>query len=433
MAKKQIYRQAALDRLASPERLDAPARLVGGAEKLTLVAFILALGAALFWAVTARAPVTVEANGILIDRAGLVEISADRAGQLENFSLEPGAVVEAGVVVARLSQSDLRRDLDAAKARLDDARQRYERFERFFTEQKRREETSDAARSATISQTLDVLRERVTLLNERVAKTEELFAKKVVVQDRVLEAQIAAADARERVSALEEEALRLDLTSVERESERRITLLDEALNVEAEEREVDRLTSRLADRQVIRSAHSGRVVEVKVNAGDVVQPGDALATLAPLEGAGELEAVFYAPPSEGKRIEAGMIAEVSPGAVEREVFGFIRAEVASVSPLPATPEGMRRVLQNDQLVEQLSIGGAPIEVRLNLKLSPDTATGFEWSASDGPTGGVNAGTLLEGKVVVEERPLLDLMLPGATATLSRTVDSAVDAAGASGN
>lgn len=422
MAKKGIFRQAALDRLASPEQLDAPTRLVGGAEKLTLLAFVLALGAFLFWAVTARAPVTVEANGILIDRAGLVEISADRAGQLEDFSLEPGAVIEAGVVVARLSQSELRRDLDAAKARLDDARQRFERFERFFAEQKRREDTSDQARRSTINQTLDVLRERVTLLDERVAKTEELFAKKVVVQDRVLEAQIAAADARERVSALEEEALRLDLTSVERESERRITLLDEALNVEAEEREVERLTNRLADRQVIRSAHSGRVVEVKVNAGDVVQPGDALATLAPVVGAGELEAVFYAPPSEGKRIEAGMIAEVSPGAVEREVFGFIRAEVASVSPLPATPEGMRRTLQNDQLVAQLSAGGAPIEARIRLLRDPEAATGLKWSASAGPARGVGPGSTVTGRVIVDHVPVIDLVIPGLAAAIRGVAD-----------
>ena len=130
---------------------------------------------------------------------------------------------------------------------------------------------------------------------------------------------------------------------------------------------------------------------------------------------------MYVPPAEGKRVAEGMIAEIAPTTVEREVYGHIYGKVVSVAPLPATPEGMRRILQNDQLVEQLSVGGAPIEVRLDLRPDPATPSGFAWSASEGPTGGVNAGTLLEGKVIVEERPLLDLMLPGATATLSRAV------------
>jgi HlyD family secretion protein len=83
---------------------------------------------------------------------------------------------------------------------------------------------------------------------------------------------------------------------------------------------------------------------------------------------------------------------------------------------------MRRVLQNDQLVEQLSLGGAPIEVRLELRRTPDTPTGFEWSSSSGPVSGVNAGTLLEGKVVIEERPLIDLVVPSASQTLASTPD-----------
>jgi HlyD family secretion protein len=79
---------------------------------------------------------------------------------------------------------------------------------------------------------------------------------------------------------------------------------------------------------------------------------------------------------------------------------------------------MRRVLQNDQLVQQLSIGGAPIEVRLALTVDADTATGFKWSASQGPVGGVNAGTLLDGRVVVAERPLIDLVIPGFSTTMN---------------
>ncbi|MEM1300592.1 MAG: NHLP bacteriocin system secretion protein, partial [Pseudomonadota bacterium] len=126
--------------------------------------------------------------------------------------------------------------------------------------------------------------------------------------------------------------------------------------------------------------------------------------------------------AEGKRIEPGMSAEIAPTTVEKEVYGHINATVLSVAPLPATPEGMRRVLQNDQLVEQLSRTGAPIEVRVSLTDDPATATGFAWSSSQGPVSGVNAGTLLEGKIIIEEQPMIDLVVPGLSKKLALALE-----------
>jgi HlyD family secretion protein len=239
----------------------------------------------------------------------------------------------------------------------------------------------------------------------------------MVLRDRLIEAEVAASDARERLAALEEEELRLDLDAIERESQQRLALLDEKLAVEDQEREVRRLTARLDAQQVVRSSHDGRIAEVKVNPGDVVQSGTPLATLAPTDEE-DLVGVLYVPPAQGKRVQPGMTTEISPTTVEREVYGHILGEVVSVAPLPATAEGMRRTLQNDQLVTQLSAEGAPIEVRIRLQRDDGTATRFAWSSSDGPDNGVNGGTLIEGRIVIERLPLIDLIVPGATKKLA---------------
>ncbi|MEM8791742.1 MAG: NHLP bacteriocin system secretion protein [Pseudomonadota bacterium] len=411
---KKIFRQAALDRLASPEKLDVPSRLVGAPGWIVLFGFMASIGFGVFWALTTKAPVHVAAQGILINRAGLVEIIADRTGQLDRIDLVQGNMVEAGTVVARLSQEDLQRELTIARARLADAQDRYQRFETFYLEQQDRERRSDAARRQTINQTLEVLRERETLLNERVQSTERLVERKVVVRDKLINARVELNDAQERILSLEEEALRLDLAAQSRKSERSIAMLDESLAVDERMREIKRLEDQLSEQQVIVSAHAGRIVEVKVNEGDVVQAGTALATVAPSDDLSELEAVFYAAPGDGKLIEAGMPAEISPTAVEREVYGFIPGDVIHVAALPATPEGMRRTLQNDQLVTQLSADGAPIETRVRLVRDPLTPSGFEWSSSDGPFRGVGPGALIKGRVMVDEVPIIDLLLPGAS-------------------
>lgn len=84
-----------------------------------------------------------------------------------------------------------------------------------------------------------------------------------------------------------------------------------------------------------------------------------------------------------------------------------------MAPLPATAEGMRRVLRNDQLVQELTAKGAPIEVRIALERRQDSASGFAWSASEGPDAPVSAGSIVEGKVIVDERRVAALLLPGA--------------------
>ena len=411
---KKIFRQAALDRLASPEKLDAPVRLVGAPGWLIVVAFVTAIAAGVTWAATVKAPIKVTAQGILIDRAGLVEIVANRAGLLEMVDLAPGDTVEVGQIVARMSRTDLRRDLTSAQAKLDNARERFSRLQTFYAEQKQREDRSDSERRKTNERTRQLLADRLMLLDEKIASVTSLVARNVVLRDRLIDAQVAASDVRERVSILEEEILSLDLGAVERESTRRLALLDERLTVEEQEREIARLTDQLNDEQVIRSSHIGVIAEVKVNAGDVIQTGTALATLAPVGNVGDIVAVLYIPPGEGKRVEKGMPTQILPSTVEREVYGYIVGEVSSVAPLPATPEGMRRTLQNDQLVTQLSANGAPIEVRILMKRDQSTLTGFAWSSSKGPSAGVNAGTLIEGQVIVDNVPIVDLVLPGAS-------------------
>ncbi len=179
-----------------------------------------------------------------------------------------------------------------------------------------------------------------------------------------------------------------------------------------------RLRGRLDEDRVITSPHAGRVVEVKVNRGDVVAAGTAIAMLAPLGSeAADTLGVIYVDPADGKRILPGMQAEIVPSIYRREEYGFIRAEVVSVSPVPATVEGMRGVIKNERLVAQLSGGGAPFEVRVHFKGSAKTASGLEWSSSVGPPSPIAAGNLIEAAVLVERKPIGNLIVPGLDSLL----------------
>lgn len=416
---REIFRKSALERMARPERLDHPVRLVGSSGWLVLLCLLSLIGAGLVWTVVTFAPVKVRGQGILIDAAGLVELVSEQGGRLQSIDIAPGDLIEEGQILASLSRSDLRRELTGAQALLADQQQRYEQLLAAQDERAERETAADARRVAALDSTRQTLLARLPVLQELAVELVPLAERGVVPQSRLLEAQISVSDLEERISNLLQEAQNIALEASEREAQRAFELLEERLSIDEQIRLIARLEAQLAEESVIRSTHTGRVVEMQVNVGDVLPEGGALATLTQTGEDRQLVALMFVPPEEGKRIEPGMVAEISPTTVEREVFGHITAEVLSVAELPATPEGMRRVLQNDQLVQQLSLEGAPIEVRVLLTLDDTTETGFAWSASDGPVAGVNAGTLLEGQIVIEERPIIDLVIPGASQRLAQ--------------
>ncbi len=125
---------------------------------------------------------------------------------------------------------------------------------------------------------------------------------------------------------------------------------------------------------------------------------------------GPLYAVVFVP-TEGKRIQPGMEAQISPVTVKREEYGFMRGAVTFVSAQPATPQGMMRVLRNPALAEQLSGRAAPFMVEVSLETDPETVSGFAWSSPGGPPLDVESGTLCVVRVVVREERPISLVIP----------------------
>lgn len=411
-----MFRRLALDKLGSPERTDRPLRLIGAPGWMALTVFFVAVAAGVAFGLGVRAPIKVAGDGLLIDAQGLTEIAAASGGRIRRLEIAPGDVIEAGEVVAVFDRSDLARELDAAQALLEDLRMRAARRATAHEARSMREAEIDGLRRRIARETRTALDERLALLRERAANLAPLAARGTIPAPRLIEAQVAVSDVEERLAALAERDQAITVAAAERAAEREFEQLDDRLAIDQQERAVARLRARLDDAEVLRAQAAGRVVEVQVDPGEVIAAGAALATLGSAQSGRDLEVILFVPPGEGKRIASGMRAEVVPSTVEREVYGHLRATVSAVAPLPATPAGMRRVLRNDQLVRQLSAGGAPIEVRLRLERAP-TPTGLSWSASDGPDSGVEAGTLVTGRVVVETKPLIDLVIPGAAAML----------------
>jgi HlyD family secretion protein len=143
-----------------------------------------------------------------------------------------------------------------------------------------------------------------------------------------------------------------------------------------------------------------------VDVGNLITTGGRILSLEKLDQ--ELEAVVFVPAAEGKRIQKNMPVRLSPSTVKKEESGFILGTVNTVLPFPSTPEGMMRVLRNNELVRQWAAIGAPIEIHVSLQKD---GRGYRWSSVKKSPPTINSGTLCTSAIIVESNSPISLVFP----------------------
>ncbi len=370
---KRLFRKAALDKMASPERLDEMMEVTSPAGWLALVALGVALAGAVVWSVFGSIAIKVHGSGILIRGEAVRAVTAGSNGRLEEILIRSGDVVEQGDVVARVGRSDLVQELDQARA------------------ERRRLMVQDEEQTASDGSILAQLASQRRELKARVEDQEELIRKGAVTRGKLL-------STKSQLAQIEQSIAQHKAAQTNRRN--RIAEVQD---------EIETLESRLASSSELRTPYSGRVLELGVNEGEMVAPGTRLLTLEALEG--PIDAVVYIPAADGKKVEEGMEIRVSPSTVKAEEYGYIIGNVRRASVYPVTPEGMKRVLSNLKLADSLTGEGAKIEVTAFLIEDPATESGFRWSSSKGPPSEVYTGTLCTASVIVETKRPISYVLP----------------------
>ncbi len=85
--------------------------------------------------------------------------------------------------------------------------------------------------------------------------------------------------------------------------------------------------------------------------------------------------------------------------------------VAEASKLPITPEGLRSLLHNEDLVRHFSDAGPVFIVRVQLRPDPATKSGYAWTSSKGAEIHVDSGSFGDGNVLVESERPISLAIP----------------------
>jgi HlyD family secretion protein len=409
--KNAVFRRSSLERLASPEQLDALMRVTTPVGWIVHAAMLALLAAVVLWGAFGSITIAVEGQGIIVTAGGVKNVQHVAGGRITDIKVEPGDLVLKGEVIARVNQDELIGQIAEERIKLSELLESEARTTAFSEQDLALRRTYLGQQDDNMRSSIQSDKEQLAYLEKTLPTYEELYQGGGISEKQLLETRarynslkVQVADNENMLRQIQWEMAQMTLSKEEEK-----TGLDS--QVDEARRNIARLERNLAYYTNIVSPDAGRVIEVMVNEGTLIGAGATVVSIEPVGRAAQnLEAVIYIP-SEGKSVRPGMDVQVSPANVKREEYGFIRGRVTFVSPYPATAEGMLRVLGNASLVEALLGRGAVLEVRVDLVPTTRTVSGLKWSSKDGPPAAIQSGTICSGSVIEKTQSPISYVIP----------------------
>ncbi|OGB53346.1 MAG: NHLP bacteriocin system secretion protein [Burkholderiales bacterium RIFOXYD12_FULL_59_19] len=413
MSGRSLFRQAALERMSSPEQLD---RLLTITDTRGWLALLASGGLILYflaWSVFGALPTHVTGAGILMPRAGVVgDASSQATGTLLRFAVGLNEPVKKGQAVAYIEQPiNARRSDDAALAVRDQA-SALARIDADYQREINVKTRAAEKRKLALRQSIEEDEARLAFLTDTLARQESVqalgfFSKRALSDARadISRVRLNVANSRNELNLLDAELLQTrNLYQLEREKL--------ALALNDARRAAGQLAQALARDSVITAPIDGRVIELKLAPGAILQAGQAVLSIESGHGtANGLEALVYIPTEHGKKLTVGQAVRLAPANVKKEEYGTLLGRVQRVSEFPVTQQGMQSVLPNAALASLFAKDGPPYAVTVDLEPDATLQSGYRWTSAQGAPFPVQSGTTLSAEITVIEQAPISLLIP----------------------
>jgi HlyD family secretion protein len=398
--------------IRDPERLNEAIRLTSRSTWILLAALALCAAGVVTWGVIGRLAFHAKGPGvILLDRSAVEDVVARAGGTVMQVHKSPGDKVEIGdlLVSVRLDEVDAR--LKQARVTLDAQRDELDKYSK-----------SSAAdvvrRKQDLDQEVKSLQTSLVEANESVEMLQNLYdsyakelASGLATREQVQAYFDRLTTARQSVRQMTDQISKLQTQQIEFEDQVARTLADFRMKVIGAQGTYEDLQVQYEVGSRIRSPAAGTITEITTTMNATVATGTKLAVVESGTAARKFIVHAYMPIDQGKRVNVGMPARVSPSSVDEQVYGSIRGKVSRVSLLPMSREGLLAVLGDTALVNTMLAAGAPIEVEIALEANPETKGGLRWTSDTMPPTPVTPGTTASARIVVDRARPIALILP----------------------
>jgi HlyD family secretion protein len=465
---QKLFRQEAVERLSSPEQLDQLVEVVSPRAWLPLTAIASLVIVALLWSVFGRLPITVTGQGVLVRPRRVVQFQSPSAGQLLTLNIQPGSEIRKGDLLGTIDQSALQQQLQQEQQKLaellaqtqktDGLRQQQTTLQQTILQQQQEILKTNLQNSESLAPVLrdkgltalqgnrkglelrlSQLRLQLPGLEQRLQGRRQLLEAGAISLDTLSQFQQEYFDRLAQLADLEAQLRQLDVKEVEaqmqylqnqtsiRETQTKLQdlvtqsaklaqqNLEDSFNrqnqLDESNRKIAQLQLQLATQGKIISPYDGRALEVTAVSGQMIQPGERLGSIQAENPAEPLVSLTFFPDRDGKQIQPGMPAQITPSVVKREQFGGIIGKVTDVAPFPVTSQSITSLVGNADLANQLAGNSAPVQITILLKPDPNMESGYSWSSSKGPNQRLSSGTTASVQVKIGEIAPIAYIIP----------------------
>lgn len=384
MADDSLFRKAALDKLASPERLDVLMQVTSPKGWIALLTIAGLLAGVVAWSVFGTLPERIDGQGMLTGEGGLRQIRASGDGRLTRLGLAVNQNVTPDQIVGEISAVNMDQTVIMAQTDYDTQMQAHQ--------------TALAAENMQISN-IQIQRDRaqanVIKAEANLAQRRENLTAGIGTAN-----QVRAAEAEVDGYTKERDTYDQQVRNVREQGRMRL------ISLQAIQQRVSSTKATVQAGAEIRSTVTGKVVSIAKQVGDLVSNGELIAEVeSGGEQASTLEVVAFVSSATGQRVRPGHPAQITVAGVPREEFGFLRGEVKFISQYPESPAVIARVMGDGRIAEA--------SYRVVIAPTPDTSTptGYAWSTGQGPNAQISGGTGISVAVEVDQRAPISMVLP----------------------
>ena len=111
----QIFSQEALDKLRSPEKLDTMLPITTPVSWMALIAILVLLFSVVLWSIYGAFTVKADGMGLIMDSAGVMNISHIANGKIAQLYISPGMSIRKGDLIAHMEQASQSADTRMAQ------------------------------------------------------------------------------------------------------------------------------------------------------------------------------------------------------------------------------------------------------------------------------------------------------------------------------
>ena len=410
----QIARQEAVSQLTSTEQLDQRLVVVRSSAWVLLLVASLLIALCIAWGVLGRLPHVVEGEGVIAPRGTRpIEVnSASAVGGVVELIAATNQEVKAGDPLVKLRNRDLKVAVENASTRLRMLESQDTRLQEAESGILRQRERSLGLQFEASRQTTEQTEKLVRMVEEELSELTKLVDAQLVPRSQLVSTQqnyfglMQQLTEQETIVARARNEYGSLATKIEQERISRAGGIADARDALATARTREEVST------TVFAPIDGRVLEHAVDLGSAVAVGTAVTSIQPSgDRSQEIEATVFVPYGTGRRIRTGMKAQISLPFASPSRYGYVLAEVVSVSTYVAGNAASTE-LGSEALATNLAQALGPmLEVVLRIERDESTPTGVRWTSAKGYGEPLAFPALCGARIIVSEDRPIDLVLP----------------------